>query len=184
MSEPINLTEAEIEALKYPTGRVQFETEYTAPVVDALIKKIEEFPLQLNNFAQKLKTSDLLYRYRPGSWTVQQIIHHIADSHSNGLNRTKLALTEDNPTIKPYDENLFAALPDSAMPLDASILILNGVHARWSTLLRSMKTEDFAKTYFHPENKKTWSIAQLISIYAWHGEHHLAQIRVAIDRKF
>lgn len=184
MSANLNISEQELESLKFPDGRLNFEASYSPEVIDRLIAEIEQFPPHLNNLAQSLKQSDLEYRYRPGSWTVRQILHHLADSHSNGLIRNKLALTEDNPTIKPYDENAFAALPDSEMTVDSSVLMINGIHARWSYLLRSMKHGDFARTYFHPENKKQWSIAQLLNIYAWHGKHHLAQIKVALQHKF
>ncbi|MFL5752757.1 MAG: YfiT family bacillithiol transferase [Bacteroidia bacterium] len=185
MENAINLSEQELNELKYPTGKLTWESEYTDEVIDGLIRHIEAFPIMLNEVAQSLKESDLVYSYRPGGWNIRQIIHHLADSHSNGFIRNKLALTENNPTIKPYDENAFAALPDTAkMPIDASVFVINGIHARWSYLLRSMKAEEFKRTYFHPENQKTWAISSLLSIYAWHGKHHVGQIKVAMERKF
>lgn len=185
MSNTTSLTEQELESLKYPVGKLAWENEYTPEVIDSLIRHIETFPTLLNSTAQQLKESDLAYSYRPGGWNIRQIIHHLADSHSNGLIRNKLALTEENPTIKPYNENKLAALADSlVMPIDASVLILNGVHARWSYLLRSMQHGDFSRTYFHPEHQKTWSLAQLLSIYAWHGRHHIGHITTALEQKF
>ena len=123
-----------------------------------------------------MSEQQLLTPYRDGGWTIAQVVHHLADSHLNSYIRFKLALTEDNPTIKPYDEAAWAMLADSRMPIDSSLQLLESVHARWVTLLRSMKEADFARTYVHPEHGKTFTLWGVLGMYAWHGRHHTAHV--------
>src|SRR6185503_13578635 len=114
--------------------------------------------------------------YRPGGWTVRQLAHHVPDSHLNAYVRLKLALTEETPTIKPYDEALWARLPDSdVVPVETSLVLLESVHARWVALLRSMKDEDFNRRYNHPDTGNH-DLNYLVALYAWHGPHHTAHI--------
>ena len=117
------------------------------------------------------------FRYRPDSWTARQLVHHCADSHINALIRLKLALTEDNPTVKPYLEDLWANLVDTQLcPLSDSLNILNGVHSRWSAILANLNLVDLERLYFHPGMNETLTIAQLTRLYAWHCQHHLAHL--------
>jgi len=109
---------------------------------------------------------------------VRQVVHHLADSHANGIVRTKLALTESNPTIKPYEEAEWATLPDYNLPLEPSMQILSGIHLRWVTLLKSLTLADLDKTFFHPKHQKSFSLKTQIANYAWHSNHHLAHIRL------
>lgn len=113
--------------------------------------------------------------YRAGGWTLRQLAHHVADSHLNIYLRTKLALTEDRPTIKPYDENAWAELPDSRLPIPPSLDILRGVHIRWAALLEHLSEGDWQKTFLHPENGET-SLDWALSLYVWHGKHHTVHI--------
>jgi hypothetical protein len=114
--------------------------------------------------------------YRPGGWTVRQLAHHVPDSHLNAYVRLKLALTEDTPTIKPYDEGSWAKLPDSdVVPVETSLVLLEAVHARWVALLRSMRDEEFNRRYTHPETGNH-DLNYLVGMYAWHGAHHTAHI--------
>ena len=121
--------------------------------------------------------------YRDGGWTVRQVVHHVPDSHLNAYTRVKLALTENAPTIKPYDEAAWAALPDSrSTPIETSLRMLEALHERWTGLLRSMKPEDFQRRFTHPEHGKTFTLDWLVAMYAWHGRHHVAHITSLRER--
>lgn len=127
-----------------------------------------------------MSETELEKQYRPGGWTIRQVVNHCADSHMNSLIRFKLALTEEIPMIKPYFENLWAELSDSRqISIDSSLKILEGLHVRWVNLLRSLKENDLDKEFFHPESKEKISLKHNIGIYAWHCEHHLADIKNA-----
>jgi hypothetical protein len=185
MSATLNLSEQELEQLKYPTGKLQWETEYTPEVIRKLIAKIEQFPADLRTLAGSLTKEDLSYGYRPGGWNIRQIIHHISDSHINAYIRTKLAITEENPTIKPYDENKWAAMVDANDDnIEVSILITENIHKKLVPILKSLDFEDFDRTYYHPDMKRDVPLGQLLSIYAWHGHHHLGQIKTALLKRF
>jgi uncharacterized damage-inducible protein DinB len=115
--------------------------------------------------------------YRPGGWTVRQLVHHVADSHMNALIRLKLALTEDAPTIKPYDENAWAQLADARLPIEVSLGLLDGIHARWVSLCDAMTPQDLARTFRHPEHPDgPRTLDWLLQQYAWHSRHHVAHI--------
>ena len=120
--------------------------------------------------------------YRPGGWTVRQTVHHVADSHLNAYVRFKLALTEDTPTIRPYDEAEWAELPDSTMPLENSFKIIEGVHSRWVNLLNSMSDDDYQKKLVHPESGE-WTLEKFLGLYAWHSKHHTAHITKLAERE-
>lgn len=141
------------------------------------IQAIESFPAQLRSFFDQLQPEHQLSSYREGGWSYRQVIHHLADSHFQAFGRFKLALTEDNPTIKPYIQNAWAATNDS-LGVDAShsVLIIEGIHARWVHLLKTMTQEDFNQTFFHPDMNKNMSLWSVLGLYAWHGKHHLTQI--------
>jgi uncharacterized damage-inducible protein DinB len=121
--------------------------------------------------------------YRAGGWTVQQVAHHVADSHLNAFVRFKIALTEDVPEIRPYDEGAWADTPDVlAVPVEASLAILDGLHARWTSLLRSMERDEFKRLFRHPEHDGTPDLDWLLQLYAWHGAHHVAHVVSLRDR--
>ena len=122
------------------------------------------------------RMSNSIRPIRPGGWTVRQLVHHVADSHMNGYTRMKLALTEDNPTIKPYEEQLWAELADSKLDIDWSLNILDAVHIRWVTVLKSLNADQFKRTFFHPGNKAITAIETHCGLYSWHGRHHVAHI--------
>ena len=185
MSTTINLSEQELEQLKYPTGKMLYEEVYTPEIIQKLITKIEQFPSDLKETAKNLKKEDLNCKYRPEGWNIKQIIHHISDSHLNAYIRTKLALTEENPTVKPYNEKAWAltidALDDN---FESSILIIENIHKKLISILKSLELKDFDRTYFHPDMKRNVPLTNLLSIYAWHGHHHLAHIQTALAKRF
>jgi len=176
---------ADIEKLKYPIGKYSKPDNVTIEKIEEWKKSIETFPMRLKNETENLSDEELNFRYRPESWTIRQLIHHCADSHMNAVIRFKLALTENNPTVKPYNENAWSELLDTKIAIPAfSIQIIEGLHHRWVLLLQSMSAADFKKTFYHPENKKTVSLEECLAQYAWHAEHHLAQVIQAKEMHF
>ncbi len=170
----------DIEKLRYPIGKYIAPDAFTIDAIAGWIEDIAALPKLIKTEVEGLTADELQQTYRPDGWTIQQLVHHCADSHMNALIRIKLALTEDNPTIKPYMETLWAKLPDTLeLPINASLLILEGVHARMATLLKSSTAEQLQRTFVHPEHNRTQSIAFTIGSYAWHGKHHLAHIKLA-----
>lgn len=167
----------EIEKSKYPVGKFKKPRKIDRTQIRAWIKVIEEFPNKVHNEINHLTDKELNKRYRPGGWTISQIVNHCADSHMNSLIRFKLALTEETPVIKPYFENLWAELPDSKnYPTDSSLKILVGLHERWVKLIENLTEMELDKEFLHPENNEKVSLRVNIGIYAWHCEHHLAHI--------
>ena len=166
----------------YPIGHFQCDGQITASIIDKWIKDIEELPVLLQNAVKDLNDDQLDTPYRLGGWTVRQVVHHVADSHLNAYGRFKLALTEEKPIIKPYDQERWAELPDSALPVTISLSLLDALHKRWVTLLRTLTPSDFEKTFIHPESGEV-SVGKNIGIYAWHGQHHLAHITSLRSRK-
>lgn len=166
--------------LKYPIGKFELPIVITNVLLNDWIKTIKDFPTLLKQETDNLSEEDLSKTYRPGSWNIRQLVHHCADSHMNSFIRFKLTLTEEVPTIKPYTENLWAELPDSAAhPIDSSLQILEGLHKRWGQLLNSLSNDDLEKQFHHPESNEYISLKTNIGIYAWHCQHHLAHIRLA-----
>jgi uncharacterized damage-inducible protein DinB len=142
-----------------------------------LIAAIAETPGLLRGAVRGLSPDQLGTPYRPGGWTVKQVVHHVPDSHLNAYTRFKLALTEDEPTIKPYNEAAWAELPDSRkVPIDVSLDLLDALHLRWVAVLRSMDPADFNRTLRHPEHGKIFTLRQMLGLYAWHGRHHVAHV--------
>lgn len=167
----------EIEKSKYPVGKFKKPRKIDRTQIRVWIKVIEEFPNKVHNEINHLTDKELNKRYRPGGWTISQIVNHCADSHMNSLIRFKLALTEETPVIKPYFENLWAELPDSKnYPADSSLKILVGLHERWVKLIENLTEMELDKEFLHPENNEKVSLRVNIGIYAWHCEHHLAHI--------
>jgi len=131
-----------------------------------------------------LDAAQMATPYRDGGWTVTQVVHHLPESHMQAYARTKLALTETNPTIKPYDEAKWAVLPDvEKTPVDVSLALLEALHSRWVTLLRSLTPEQLQRGFFHPEHGRIISLERLLVLYAWHGRHHVAHITGLRERK-
>ncbi len=171
------------EKLKYPIGKFQMPETYDVDTISKSIDVLEAFPADLSGILEKMDTIALEKTYRPGGWTGAQVVHHVADSHMNGLIRTKWTLTEDEPTIKAYDEKKWAELPDGkSLNVFNSLAIIKGVHSRWTQLLRTLKEEDFNRTFIHPEAKKTYHLYQYIALYDWHSRHHLAHLQLVIDQ--
>lgn len=176
---------ADLETLKNPIGKFNEPSTYNEAEVKGFIAELEKLPALLEETIKGLSSEELLYCYRPGSWNVKQIVHHIADSHLNFHIRLRLTLAEEIPTIKPYDENVWAKFPDANDDdLSPSLHILNGVHARAVTLLETLKEKDFQREYFHPEYNKKFNLLWLLGLYAWHGKHHTAQIKTALQLNF
>lgn len=147
------------------------------------VETIAELPLKLRTAVDGLSDEQLDTPYRPDGWTLRQTVHHIADSHMNSIIRFKLALTEDEaPTIRPYYEDRWAELADSKLPIDISLSIIDGVHARWAELLRNMSDSNFAKEFVHPETGN-WTLERALALYAWHSKHHTAHITGTRERK-
>jgi hypothetical protein len=141
------------------------------------IDEIAALPKRMREAVSGLTDTQLETPYRPGGWTVRQVVHHVPDSHLNAYIRLKLALTEDAPTIKPYDEKTWAMLADSRLPIEISLTLLDSIHARWVALCRDLKASDWARTFKHPEYPEgPRTIDWLVQGYAWHSNHHLAHI--------
>lgn len=164
------------EDLKYPVGRFQTPAAISAQDRVQWISEVEIFPKQLSEATVGLRGTQLDTPYRPGGWTVRQVVHHLADSHINSYVRFRLAMTEDAPTIKPYNEAAWAELADSKVArVELSVHLLEALHARWVLLLRSFKSADMVRTFIHPE-RGAMSLDTALGLYAWHGRHHLAHI--------
>ena len=163
--------------LQYPIGRFTFPESSTAEQRQQWIREIARTPQELRAAVSGLSEEHLDTPYRPGGWTVRQVVHHVPDSHMNAFIRFKLALTEDQPTIKPYDEARWAVLADAALPLDPSLDLLAALHLRWVRLLQTMSELDYQRTFVHPESG-AWRLDQYLAQYAWHGRHHTGHIRL------
>ena len=162
--------------VRYPIGKFTFAGPLNADQRAAAIEVIENTPLELRKALRGLADEQLATPYRDGGWTVRQLVHHIADSHINAYCRFRLTLTEDNPTIKPYEEQLWAELADgTAAPLGLSLAILDAIHARLSMLLHSLTDDQFARPLTHPSSGQQ-DLHWLLAVYAWHGPHHIAHI--------
>ncbi|SEM20243.1 DinB superfamily protein [Mesobacillus persicus] len=161
--------------LQYPIGPFQPQQELSNTFIESCIREIEEAPSLFRKAVEDLSDKQLDTPYRPGGWTIRQVVHHLADSHMNSFIRLKLALTEDNPTIKPYFEEKWANLADSKQSIESSLTLLEGLHSRWAYLLKSLKPADLEKTFYHPETGPV-TLAMNISLYAWHSRHHLSHI--------
>lgn len=174
---------SDIESLRYPIGRLKLPDEIQDDQIREWIRTIEIFPSKIRELTESLSVEELDWRYRPDGWTIRQVVHHCADSHMNSITRFKLALTEEVPTIKPYLEDKWAELPDSKAPISISLSLIEGLHARWILLLKSMKEDDFSRKLFHPESEKEFTLRSMLGLYAWHCDHHLAHIKQALEAK-
>src|SRR5579872_7051279 len=162
--------------LRFPIGKRVPKSEHTAATRAAALKIITDTPVKLRAAVKGMSDAQLDTPYRPGGWTVRQLVHHVADSHMNAYMRTRFTLTEDNPPVKPYDEAKWAELSDAkSMPVEPSLAIIDAIHARWVHLLKSLKADQFARTMFHPEHGEL-TLDGLLNIYKWHGAHHVAHV--------
>ncbi|WP_168121954.1 YfiT family bacillithiol transferase [Paenibacillus sp. HB172176] len=171
-----------MEPLRYPIGRFQYEGMSSA-LREQWIAEIESQPQRLKELTQGLSDDQLDTPYRGGGWTVRQIIHHIADSSMNCFTRFKLALTEDNPTIKPFNDKWAMTADSLGAAPGPSLLMLEGIHIRWILLLRSMKHAEFERQFYHPELGKQLKLSYFLGYVAWHGNHHIAHISSLMERK-
>lgn len=164
-----------VDDLRYPVG--PFRPTLTSSVEDraAHIEVLRDLPDRLIEAVDGLEEAQLDTAYREGGWTLRQVVHHLADSHMNSYTRFKLALTEYEPVIKPYDEGAWAALPDSRLPVDVSLTLISALHGRWVALLESMTEKDFQKRFTHPE-RGVQNLATTLALYDWHSRHHTAHI--------
>jgi uncharacterized damage-inducible protein DinB len=161
---------------RYPVGKFTAPESNTATVRAEHIETLRQLPERLRAAVTGLNDAQLDTPYRDGGWTVRQVVHHVGDSHANSVIRFKLALTEDWPTIKPYDEKAWAELPDSkTLPIDSSLVLIEAMHARWVALLERMTEKDFARGMVHPERGRS-DLAHTLALYAWHSHHHVAHI--------
>lgn len=173
----------DLEQLKYPIGKFTAPATISAIQLRNYIDDIRYLPAQIELAVQHLDSHQLETPYRPDGWTINQVVHHVADSHMNALIRVKLALTEDNPIIKPYEEALWAELPDVAnTPINISITLLHALHTRWVNVLDRLSEEQWARTFTHPANKTTSTLKVATGLYAWHSKHHLAHIENLKER--
>lgn len=171
-----------MEDLRYPIGKY-IEQPFSENQLKEWLIDIKFLPQHLENAILNLDEEQLNTPYRPEGWTVKQLVHHVADSHMNAYIRFKLGLTEDNPTIKPYDEAAWANLSDTKnLPINISLTILHAIHARWMEILKAITTEEWNRTVYHPEHKKNITLWDLLGMYAWHSRHHTAHVTALRER--
>ena len=172
-----------LEALRYPIGPYARPKAFDPEALPGYISAIEALPLWLDVIIENLDAHQLDTPYRPGGWTMVQTIHHLADSHMNAFVRLKMALTEDTPTIKPYDEALWANTPEiEAVPVNVSITLLHALHRRWAALLNALSPQDWQRSYYHPEQKREFPLWDFAAMYAWHSRHHMEHLRRLKER--
>jgi len=171
----------EIEHLQYPIGRFDKTRTYSDSDITYGISYLKDYPAILEDTVKNLSDEALAQIYRPGGWNIRQLVHHLADSHSNMYIRIKCALTEDNPTIKGYNEGDWAELPDSKLPIDPSLKMLSGIHQRLAALLDKNADSLLEKSYFHAGYNFTYTLRTVIPLYQWHSEHHLEHIKLALN---
>src|ERR1700680_4869360 len=168
--------------LRYPIGKFSYDGHLTEDQKRGFLGDVAHTPKKLRAAGQGLSEAQLDTPYRPGGWTVRQVVHHVPDSHLNSYVRFKLALTEDEPTIKPYAEDRWAELADSkATPVEVSLTLLDSLHDRWVRLLRSLTPEEWKRTFRHPD-LGAMTLEKTLALYAWHGRHHVAHITTLRER--
>lgn len=167
---------------RYPIGPFITPESYDDALRQRFIGDIETLPELVNKAVAGWTDAQLDTSYREGGWSIRQVLHHLPDSHLNAYVRFKLALTEDTPVIKPYMEERWAALPDSRGPVQASLQLLEGLHRRWTELLKTLSAEDFQRSFFHPESQRTFNLDRTLALYSWHSRHHLGHILIVKDQ--
>jgi len=164
---------------RYPVGPFDYRGPLSLAERAEALDALAALPVRLREAVAALPPGGLDTPYREGGWTARQVVHHLADSHLNAYVRTKLALTEDGPSICPYDQDRWAALPDMALPVELSLALLDGLHARWTALLRPLGDDGWGRTFLHPEHGRRFALDEVLAHYAWHGRHHTAHVRLA-----
>lgn len=169
----------ELEKWQYPIGRYQAKEVFLAEEITASIAVLKAFPKDLKEVLAQCSKEDIEQPYRPGGWTIKQLVHHIADSHMHSYMRCKYAFLEKSPTIKGYQENEWAEkCPDAnVLGIASSIKILEGIHERWTYFFEHLSMEDFEREYDHPERDKNFPLKEVVYFYAWHAQHHLSHIK-------
>ena len=171
-----------MQGLRYPIGKYEPQP-FSEDLKNQWLQEIAQLPDNLEQAIANLNETQLQTPYRDGGWTVQQLVHHIADSHLNSYIRFKLALTENNPTITPYDEKLWAELNDvKTVPVSVSVDLLRALHRRWISALKDLSADDWNKAFYHPQQQKETTLWTALGIYAWHGKHHAAHITALRER--
>lgn len=169
---------------KYPIGQFDFSAKYKAKDLPEWIEDIRTLPTKVKGELYGQSDELLDTPYREGGWTVRQVVHHLCDSHMNALIRLKLALTEDNPTIKPYDENAWVSLGDyEAVSIKSTLRMLTAIHEKWFAVLDNMKKKQFKRTFHHPESGIDYTLLLATAHYAWHCNHHLAHIQLVTQNR-
>lgn len=164
---------------RYPIGNFDYEAEHSASEASMLMDQVKELPSRIRSLVSELSEEELHTPYRENGWTPLQVLHHLGDSHLNSLIRFKLALTEDNPTIRPYDENAWTALGDyELMSVEKGLVFLEAVHSKWIAILETIKEGDWKRTFHHPESGIDYTLINALAMYAWHGNHHFAHIEL------
>jgi hypothetical protein len=171
----------DLEKLRYPVGRFERPTApLDAAARHAHLDTIEQLPAALRSLVIGRSDAELDTPYRPGGWTVRQVVHHVPDSHMNAYIRMKFAVTEDTPAIKAYEESRWAELPEAKTgPVDMSVALLEGLHRRWIAFLRALPAGEFAKAYVHPELGRV-TLDQAVALYAWHSRHHTSHVKLGL----
>jgi len=164
--------------LRYPIGKFSPKENYTTQELQELIAQIEALPSKVESLVKNFSAAQFDKQYREGGWTARQVLHHIPDSHMNAYIRFKWTLTEPTPTIKAYDEKLWAETAETKLDPIISIQFLKALHVKWVALLKLLTAEDLKKECFHPESKKHVRLDRLIALYAWHGNHHLGHLQI------
>lgn len=173
------------ETLRYPIGRFDRLKPISPAETEQHLTTLATFPQHLTELVVPLTTAQLDSPYRPGGWTLRQVVHHLADSHLNAYIRLKWALTEDNPTIKAYREAAWAELPDGkTADIALSLPLLSAVHTRWVTVGRALTAAEFDRTWYHPDRDLAFTVRQLFAQYDWHSRHHYAHIAYYLGRPF
>jgi len=171
--------------LKFPIGKFKAPVLIDENIRTGFIKDIEDLPDNIEKLTEILNDEQLNTPYRPGGWTLRQVVHHLADSHINSYVRYRLALTEDEPTIKTYDEKTWAELHDAKNEdIHFSLVLLKGLHSRWTKLLRNMSDKDFQKKLIHPDYSEKINLNVMTAMYSWHCRHHTAHIADLVARKY
>ncbi|HEU4469902.1 MAG TPA: putative metal-dependent hydrolase [Flavisolibacter sp.] len=175
---------SDLDGLKYPIGEYEAPAAFSGKLKEQWLTDLKFLPNALEAAIHNLDEEHLKTPYRPGGWTVNQLVHHVADSHMNAYIRFKLGYTEENPTIRPYEEKSWAMTTDvQQLPVNVSITLLFALHLRWHEFLKSFSEADWQRTVYHPEHKKQLTLFSLLGMYAWHGRHHTAHITALRESK-
>lgn len=165
--------------LRYPNGKPQLRENYSIEEIKNAIARIKDFPNQLKAQLARMSKEELATPYRPDGWTGNQVVHHLSDSHMHAYARTKYTLISQPVTIKGYNESEWALTPEiDLVPIEASVEILTGLHKRWAGLLDAIDEDYFESSYLHPDGNREWKLKKVVHLYAWHGAHHMAHLKL------